>query len=443
VLLQGRELLSKELPLLRFRAAFALLQFNLFALAVGCLPPTRADEPFQKPLYSISRNYHPHELLSPKQRRYQSSDVAPKCNVPWSLALVTLHGGKQEGVEVIVLDNGAMVIDVIPTRGMGIYSVRAGDIRLGWDSPIQEIVHPTFINLTSRAGRGWLDGFSEWLCRCGMESNGAAGTDRILDHAGQETTIDLTLHGRVANSPAQEVDFTAERDPPFRISLRARVDERTFLGPKLELYTELSTEPGSRRFRLRDVVCNRGGTDQEFEMLYHVNFGPPLLEEGSTFLAPLAQVTAANEHAAKDLPKFEQFARPTAGFAEQVYFLRPRSDDAGNVLALIRNKTANRGASVTFSTAELPYLTLWKHTAAVEDGYVVGIEPGTNFPNTRQVERKFGRVPKLAPGAKYAMTLDFAIQLTADEVSSVASQITTIQGQQQPTREQKAASGKN
>jgi hypothetical protein len=76
-------------------------------------------------------------------------------------------------------------------------------------------------------------------------------------------------------------------------------------------------------------------------------------------------------------------------------------------------------------------LTLWKNLAAKEDGYVTGIEPGTNFPNNRRVERKFGRVPKLAPGASRTMTLDFAIHVGADEVAAITDRIVTIQGRQQ------------
>jgi hypothetical protein len=408
------------------------------------LPVVRGGEaPFRKVLISTSRNFYPDELLSPQQRLYTSRVAAPNCKTPWSVRLVTLHGGKQEGVDLVYLDNGAMTITVIPTRGMGILSVRAGDVRLGWDSPIQEVVHPKFINLHDRGGLGWLEGFDEWLCRCGMESNGAPGSDRVVDKAGEETTMELTLHGRVANLPAQEVDLIAEREPPYRLTLRGRVDERMFLGPKLELYTEMSTVPGSREFRIVDVVTNRAGSEQEFQMLYHINFGPPLLEEGSTFLAPLAQVTAMNDHAAKDVAHFDRCTGPTAGFIAQVFCLRPRSDTEGNTLAMIRNKAGSRGASLRFSTRELPYLTLWKNTVAKEDGYVIGIEPGTNFPNNRRVERRFGRVPKLAPGASHTMTLDFAIQVDAGEVAAASDRIVTIQGRQQSVIDQRPLQGKS
>jgi hypothetical protein len=401
---------------------------------------TRAEEPYHKALISASRNFHPDELLSPNQRLYRSSFVAPNCKVHWSVRLVALHGGKQEGVDLVVVDNGAMTITLIPTRGMGILSVVAGNVRLGWDSPVHETVHPKFINLQSRGGTGWLEGFNEFLCRCGLESNGAPGADRVVDKAGNETNTELTLHGRIANLPAQEVHLFAEREPPFRITVRSRVHERIFHGPKLELDSELTTEPGSREFRLRDVVTNRAGQEQEFQMLYHINFGPPLLEQGSKFLAPLSQVMASNDQATKDLTHFDHYSGPTRGVAEQVYFLRPRADQTGTTLALIRNKAGDRGASIQFSINDLPYLTLWKNSAVVEDGYVTGIEPGTNFPNTRRIERKFGRVPRLAPGASHTMTLDVAIYVKPEEVTAITDRIAAIQGSQRPLIDERPVS---
>jgi Domain of unknown function (DUF4432) len=80
-----------------------------------------------------------------------------------------LHGGKQDGVDLIVVDNGRMTITLVPTRGMGILRVVMGDLRLGWDSPVREVVHPKYINLEARGGLGWLEGFNEWLARCGLE----------------------------------------------------------------------------------------------------------------------------------------------------------------------------------------------------------------------------------------------------------------------------------
>ena len=39
-----------------------------------------------------------------------------------------LHGGRQEGVDVILVDNGRLKFTVCPTRGMGVLSVTMGDV---------------------------------------------------------------------------------------------------------------------------------------------------------------------------------------------------------------------------------------------------------------------------------------------------------------------------
>jgi galactose mutarotase-like enzyme len=99
---------------------------------------------------------------------------------------------------------------------------------------------------------------------------------------------------------------------------------------------------------------------------------------------------------------------------------------------MLRNRAQDRAVSMAYSIRELPYLTLWKNTAAEAEGYVTGIEPGTNFPNHRRIERKLGRVPKLAPGARHRATIDFAIHVGAPEVKRAANQITSIQADRKP-----------
>ena len=67
-------------------------------------------------------------------------------------------------------------------------------------------------------------------------------------------------------------------------------------------------------------------------------------------------------------------------------------------IALLANSDLMLGTSVRWNLSELPYLTVWKNTAAQEDGYVTGIEPATGYPFNRKVERKYGRVPMIQPG---------------------------------------------
>jgi Domain of unknown function (DUF4432) len=353
-----------------------------------------------------------------------------------SIRKLTLHGGKQEGVDVIVVDNGKLKFSVCPTRGMGVLSVTMGDVFLGWNSPVTEIVDPKLISLQSRGGLGWLEGFNEWMVRCGLESAGHPGVDRFINNVGDDATMELTLHGKIANIPASEVEVVIDPDPPHRLRVRGRVEERMFYGPKLVLEAEISTVPGSNGFQLADLIVNDGEDEQEFQIIYHANFGPPLLEEGSTFAAAVERVTPFNQHAAKDLASYGNYQGPRLGFIEQVYCLRPKSDRAGRALIMLRNKARDKAVSMNFATGELPFVTLWKNTNALKEGYVTGLEPGTGFPNNRRIERKFGRVPKLPPGGTFKASIDVTIHTTSTEVAEVSNRIEALQGGIDPTVDQ-------
>jgi uncharacterized protein DUF4432 len=380
-----------------------------------------SGQPYRKTLTSVRDNLHVDEW------ELSAGEVvagAQGCTI----RKMSLHGGKQEGVDVILVDNGRLRFTVCPTRGMGVLSVTMADVFLGWSSPVKEVVHPKLINLHSRGGLGWLEGFNEWMVRCGLESAGHPGVDRFINNVGDEATMELTLHGKIANIPASEVEVVIDPDPPHRIRVRGWVEERMFYGPKLVLETEISTIPGSNTFQLADLIINDSEDEQEFQIIYHANFGPPLLEEGSTFECAVERVTPFNEHAAKDVASYAGYQGPRLGFIEQVYCLRPKPDRAGRASIMLCNKARDRAVSMSFSTDELPFVSLWKNTNGLKEGYVTGLEPGTGFPNNRRIERKFGRVPKLPPGGTFKASIDTAIHATSNEVAKVSNRIDSLQG---------------
>ncbi len=402
---------------------------RLVAIFIGLTLPLlgNADEPFTKVLTSQSKNIRTEEWH--RDHRNHPLETDDK----WSVRKTVLHGGKQEGVEIIEVDNGRLRFSVIPTRGMSIYEVVMGDIRLGWESPVKEIVHPNLINLQSRGGLGWLEGFNEWMVRCGLESAGHPGQDKFINNVGDEASMDLTLHGKIGNIPASEVQVIIENEAPHRIRIRGRVDERMFYGPQLELWTEISTEIGSESLTIADELTNRGGSEQEFQIIYHGNFGPDLLEEGSQLVAPIKSVSPFNEHAAKSIGTHTSYGPPTQGFIEQVYCIRPWADSQGNTRAMIHNAAADRGVSLSYALSELPFLTQWKNSADLKSGYVTGIEPGTGFPYNRRVERHYGRVPKLQPNQSRRFKLEFTILDSESKVTAEKAKIRFIANGRQTT----------
>jgi hypothetical protein len=354
----------------------------------------------------------------------------------WSLPLkggegvikkATLHGGKQEGVDIINVHNGKLQFTVCPTRGMGLMLAEMEGVWLGWKSPVKEFVHPQYVNLQSRGGLGWLEGFNELVVRCGLEFAGHPGKDKFINNVGDEAEMDLTLHGKIGNIPASEVEVIVDNDGAGPIRVRGRVDERMFYGPKLEMWTEYSTMPGSDSFTIHDTIVNRGAHDQEFQLIYHSNFGPSVLEEGAKFFGAVERVAPFNENAARGAKSWTDYQGPTKGFIEQVYCLFPLANADGRSTILLQNRAANQGVSITFNVRELPYLTLWKNTAAMEEGYVTGLEPGTGFPFNRSVERKAGRVPKLKPGETREFRLVFQVHKGESSVSEARNKIMALQ----------------
>jgi hypothetical protein len=359
----------------------------------------------------------------------EHADLSLDTTAAWSINKRTLHGGKQEGVDVIEVDNGRLRFVVVPTRGMSILKVESGDVRLGWDSPVKELVHPQFINLESRGGLGWLEGFNEWLVRCGIEWAGHPGRDKFRNNVGDEVEMDLTLHGKIGNIPASEVEVFIEAGAPPRIHIRGLVEERMFYGPKLSFWADLSTELGSNAIRFDDTITNQSAHDQEFQIIYHANFGPPLLGQGARFVGAIDQAKSFNAHAAKSVKSYGEYAGPQPGFVEQVYCLHPLAGPDGRTELLLENANGDRGVSLTFPVQQLPCVTLWRNLVAESEGYVTGIEPGTGFPYTRRLEREAGRVPKLTPNETRRFTIDVAIHADRAGIQSARQRIQIIQGE--------------
>jgi hypothetical protein len=70
---------------------------------------------------------------------------------------------------------------------------------------------------------------------------------------------------------------------------------------------------------------------------------------------------------------------------------------------------------------------VWKNTAALEDGYVTGLEPGTNFPNFKSFERQQGRVRMLPPGGRWECHWSIEVLDSAPAVTEVLAEIARLQ----------------
>jgi len=337
---------------------------------------------------------------------------------PFTISKKTLHGGLADGVDVVEINNGKLAFTVIPTRGMSLHRGRLGALQLGWQSPVRGPVHPRFVPLMEPSGLGWLDGFDELLVRCGLESNGAPEFD-------EQGRLKYPLHGRIGNRPAHHVEVSFDTESG-EIRLKGVVDETRFHFTKLRLTTTIVTNLGENSLRIHDEIENLSGSEASMELLYHVNFGLPLLDAGAQLIAPVKTVAPQNAHAAQDIDSWNHYAAEDPTFEEQVYFLELLADANDHTRTLLKNSHGTNGVCLHFHKKQLPCFTLWKNTTSAADGCVTGLEPGVNFPNPRSFEEQQGRVVRLPVGGKHTVDLKLEALENASQVSAAEEAVHEI-----------------
>lgn len=348
---------------------------------------------------------------------------------PFSIEQKVLHGGKQEGSKVITLrsENG-LTIALSPSRGMDLLHVNGHGVRMGWDSPVNEVVNPAYINLESRNGLGWLDGFNEMMVRCGFEWTG---------HPVNKDGMLYTLHGKAGNTPASRVEIVIDDQAPHEIRIRGLLNEHTFKKANLSTWTELRYIPGSDSFTVHDELTNHSDYPQDYQIIYHSNFGTPILEKDARFIAPVKSVSPFNDYAKQGLKNWNRYDAPTKGFDEMVFNLTPLADAEGKTVAAVINSKGDKGAAIEFDIQQLPLLTLWKNTDTLKQGYVTGIEPGTNYAYPVTIEKEQGRVKQLQPGQSQAFTLTYTLLKDMQAVQKVEQRVKTLQGNNTAQLEEK------
>jgi galactose mutarotase-like enzyme len=342
----------------------------------------------------------------------------------YSVIKRTLRGGLREGVDVVEVDNGRLRFVVVPTRGMGLWRASCGDLRLGWKSPVKGPVNPALVNLWEPNGIGWLAGFDELLGRCGLESNGAP---EFLPNG----ALRYPLHGKIANCPAHKVEVTIDGDSG-EIAVRGVVDEARLFGQKLRMTTTIRTQAGSCELSVVDEIQNLSAEPGELELLYHVNFGVPLLTPGAKVVLPVKKVAPRDAVAVANMPDWNLYGPETPGMPEACLFFDTLADSAGRTQALLRSAAGDRGVSVKFNNRQLPCFTIWKNRQAAADGYVTGLEPALNFPNRKSFEKQQGRVAVLAPGETRRFEVAIEAHPDAASVAAAEKAVAAIQGAVKP-----------
>lgn len=297
-----------------------------------------------------------------------------------------LDDGKGRGMRIIDVNNGSgLSFTIYPDRGMDIGEANFKGCCLVWlpaEPAVSASYDPEGINWL----RSWGGGM---LTSCGLTNVGGPCECNGESHG---------LHGRLSHIPATEVNTCASWDENghYTLTVTGKVVQSRVFGENLTLTRKISCTAGVNTVTIEDSVENTGYNETPFMLLYHMNFGWPLVNENSFLSAPDHTVTPQGEVAAAGLNEWEKMQLPTAGFAEQVFYHDLPADENGMSQISLINPDGKIKLTVACRKAELPNLVQWKQMGKGE--YVLGLEPANCLPENQNNNREKGTLKTIAPG---------------------------------------------
>ncbi len=306
----------------------------------------------------------------------------------------TYDEGVEGGVRAArVRSGGGLDFTVLFSRGMDIGAASLHGVPFAWVSSTGW-AHP---HALVPENRGWLQTFHGGLLTgCGLTNAGAANVD------GDEA---LGIHGRLSHLPASDTAVkTLWNNDEAVLVVEGVLREATVFGEHLRLHRKISVPVGGNTLTVTDTVTNEGFSVSPLMLLYHLNFGWPLVDAGTKItLPPGSTTTPRDAEAEKGLAGCLTLDAPTPGYAEQCFFHEVPGED----IDITMTNPSGRGVTVSYKKSELPHLTQWKMMGQGE--YVCGIEPANCKVLGRAAEREAGRLQTIAPGE----VRTFSVSITA------------------------------
>ena len=191
------------------------------------------------------------------------------------------------------------------------------------------------------------------LYTCGLDSVGA--------REGFE------LHGSHHNTPARVTRAEVNEEG---ILIEAEIRETALFGKNLVFRRRVFSRIGSDELEISDTLENCGTREEEYCLLYHVNVGYPMLDEGAELLDDAGEIIPRTPWAAEHIGSRRAIGAAVANQEEMCYFLRLKTPSVS-----LRNPKINKMFTLKWSQETLPCFVEWKSMAAGD--YALGLEPCT------------------------------------------------------------------
>jgi hypothetical protein len=356
--------------------------------------------------------------------------------------LVTAADGVERGVRLLEFRTGTgLCFSVLVDRAMDIGDLAHAGRAIGWHSPTG-FRHPGLHEPEGEDGLGWVRSFSGFLATGGLDH--ILGPEEVeaeeYDYP-RRATVRHGLHGRISGTPARLTGY-GERWEGDRCILWAEgvVTQAAVFGEVLELHRRIEADLGGNEIRLTDRVVNAGFSRTPHMMLYHVNIGYPLLDEGSRYLAPIRDVVWASHAPGLDVQGtgYRLCPGPQAGFREQVWEHDMAADGNGLVPMALVNDRLGLGIVVETRKDQLPCALQWQNFRSGH--YVMGLEPVSHHVPGNRFARERDEMIWLTHGEDRRYDVRFTVLEGNDAIARAEARISAIA--RQPDSDYPAPSGR-
>ncbi|MBM3523075.1 MAG: DUF4432 family protein [Alphaproteobacteria bacterium] len=316
----------------------------------------------------------------------------------FGVTLVEHTDGPERGVRTLEFrSGGGLFFTVNVDRSMDIGRLEHRGVPLAWQSGTG-FRSPWLQVPMEDDGSGFMRGFSGFLCTCGLDhmrqpDSGSAGH---FDMPSRKR-VDYPLHGRGALAPGRLAGYGERWDgDECTLWCEGVVMQVQVAGEHLALTRRIEAKVGGSALVIRDRVLNEGFARTPHMLLYHINLGWPLLDEGARFRAPVRAVNAANIGADIQAGGYRTQSAPMTRFVPQVFDHDMVADREGRVPAALINDRLGLGLVVDYELAKFRCLQQWQSYG--EGLYVMGIEPCTTHWGSRTQAEERGEIVWLEHG---------------------------------------------
>jgi hypothetical protein len=326
----------------------------------------------------------------------------------------TLSGGKSKGVKAFDVRNGSgLEFTVLADRCLDIAGLSFNGTNCSYTSKTG-IVAPEYYE---EDRTGFLRSFSAgFLTTCGLRNVGSP-----CEVNGEP----FSLHGRISNSPAEEVCATTEWvDNVPVLTISGKMRETRLFGENLILRRKITCKFGENKITIQNMVENLGFRKEALMLLFHFNMGYPLLDEDAVLVTPPVKLTPRDQEAEKGKTTYGQSQKPTHDYQEQVFYHNLKGDQNGATSVALINKKLELGVAIHFNKNQLFNFTQWKQMG--EGDYVMGLEPCNCYVGGRADPLNEGMLEYLDPGEIRNFDLTIELLNGMDEINTLFKNINNL-----------------